>query len=66
MTITQEEADNLNKRQNSGRLHPYTCDRKSKNCEIYEDQSNYRKHGVLIATTECWICPCEEYRQEYD
>ncbi len=60
MTVEQ-----LNKQQNSGLVHPYTCNRLPSECEIHIIPRDYSKDGVLIATEDGWICPCGKYRQEF-
>ena len=63
--ITQEEADALNERQKSGKVHPYTCDRKHKDCELKQEHVQPHLYdGVLKATTEGWVCPCGKYKQK--
>jgi len=58
--ITKEQVDMLNQHQNSGKYHPYTC------CSYNDCERNKQpKYGQLIATEECWVCPCGEYKQEY-
>ena len=57
--FTKEEVDKLNKFQNSGEFHPFTCDRVSQKCET----KTSKKEGILIATEMGWICPCGEYKQ---
>lgn len=56
--ITEEQIKQLNKTQQEGKVHPYTCDRKGVNCQVEKND------GVLIATLEGWICPCGEYKQK--
>jgi hypothetical protein len=58
--ITKEQVDMLNQHQNSGKYHPYTCCSYN-GCER-DKQPNW---GQLIATEECWVCPCGDYKQEY-
>ena len=63
--FTQEQIDKLNEYQKSGRFHPYTCDRKSPNCETKLIPKDYSKDGILIAMEDSWICPCGEYKQNW-
>ena len=63
--LTDEQIKELNDRQISGKFHPYTCDRKHKDCEIHSRNGDYSKDGVLIATKYGWICPCGKYKQSY-
>ncbi len=60
--FSQEKIDELNKQQLDNNYHPYTCDRRSKCCEVNQDKT---KNGVLIATTDGWICPCGKYKQNW-
>lgn len=62
--ITQETIDKLNSQQNSGKYHPYTCDRKCTECEVNIVPRDYSKDGVLIATKDGWVCPCGNYTQK--
>lgn len=62
--LFQETIDELNKIQISGKVHPYTCDRRAKECEVNIEPRDYCKDGVLIATENGWICPCGKYKQE--
>lgn len=50
--FTPEQIDALNKYQNSGIFHPYTC-------------GNEKCRQDLIATENGWICPCCEYTQNW-
>lgn len=61
--ITPEEVERLNKEQKRNDRHPYTCDRRSKECEV--NQTPREKDGVLIATENGWVCPCGKYKQDY-
>lgn len=63
--FTPEKVKELNERQKNGMLHPYTCDRKAKECETNKIPRDCSKDGVLIATTEGWICPCGKYKQNW-
>ena len=58
--FTKEIVEQLNKKQQEGIFHPYTCDRSYPECET---RSNHLKDGVLIATENGWICPCRKYKQ---
>ena len=75
---TQEEINILNESQLNSKYHPLTCcggDKMTLNCKrnkSYSDRSNGLKipytpenEGILIATQDCWICPCGEYKQNY-
>jgi len=74
---TQETIDFMNKQQERGSYHPYTCCSPSdiKECKrqlSYNKRQNgeiieYNKdnEGILTATLEGWICPCGKYKQEF-
>lgn len=62
---TQEEVNELNNLQKSGKFHPYTCDREAKECEVNQIPRDFSKDGILIATKDGWICPCGKYRQNW-
>lgn len=57
--FSEETVKRLNEFQNIEFYHPYTCDRNSPNCQVKEND------GALIATTEGWICPCGDYKQNW-
>lgn len=42
----------LNKEQDTGRFHPFTC-------------GQCKGHVNLLATREGWICPCCDYKQTW-
>lgn len=75
--ITQEEADRLNQNQAKTSFHPYTCCgpqeiAECKRNKAYKDRwegkdvdFSRENEGVLIATTEQWVCPCGKYTQQY-
>ena len=63
--ITPEEVGRLNKEQKRNDRHPYTCDRRAKQCEVNQTPRDYKKDGVLIATENGWVCPCGKYKQNY-
>jgi hypothetical protein len=58
--------EQFNKHQNSGKFHPYTCDRQSKDCEVKINPRDYTKDGVLIATADGLVCPCGKYTQKFE
>lgn len=75
-TFTEEQVNNLNEFQSSGRFHPFTCDgRDSPNCKRNKSYQDRRKgieipftnenEGVLIATSNGWVCPCGDYTQDW-
>lgn len=57
--FTEQQVINLNKYQSSGRMHPFTCGGAECNRSEREDE------GILIATTEGWVCPCGKYTQNW-
>ncbi len=61
--IEQDKLSELNAFQKSGRFHPYTCDRNHAECEVNITPRDYSKDGILIATSEGWVCPCGKYTQ---
>ncbi len=74
--FSQENIDELNKQQNLGQMHPYTCSGHGiKECKrelSYEARRNGEEveytnenEGVLIATERGWICPCGKYTQDW-
>ena len=60
MKITKEQVQKLQEQQDNPRYHPYTCCSYDV-CER-DKQPNW---GALIPTEDCWICPCNRYKQEY-
>jgi len=50
MIWTDEQVENLKKRQNNRSLHPYTC---------------AHGHGELIPTNEGWVCSECDYTQDW-
>lgn len=60
-TFTEEQVKHLNEQQQSGKVHPYTCDRSSMNCQVRFNEGD----GILLATTDGWICPCGNYKQKW-
>lgn len=60
-----DQVKNLNDYQMKGVFHPFTCDRKSPECEVNITPRDYSKDGVLIATEEGWVCPCGKYSQKW-
>lgn len=63
--FSKEIIEKLNKQQQDGKFHPYTCNRNFPECEVVLDPSNYLKDGILIATEKGWICPCGKYKQNW-
>ncbi len=58
--FTEDQVDKLNDYQESERGHPFTCCGED-NCRRPLKFNN----GILIATTEGWICPCGKYKQDW-
>lgn len=62
---TAEQVEALNRFQQSGRFHPFTCGNR-----LSESHRQYaRDHGgdvgQLVATTDGWICPVCDYTQDW-
>ena len=57
---TPEQVYNLNKFQENGRMHPFTCGSGNRT-----EASHSRSDGVLVATINGWICPYCEYKQDW-
>lgn len=55
--FTPEQVVALNKYQENGTFHPFTCG--GENCNRSEREDD----GVLLATKEGWICGCGKYKQ---
>jgi len=62
--ISDETIFNLAMHQNNPMLHPYTCDRRAKECEVNQVPRDFSKDGVLIPTKDGWVCPCGKYKQK--
>lgn len=67
--FTIEQVEQLNQYQKNGKFHPFTCcspedipecNRANKSGQTFEEQQ-----GILIATTNGWICPCGKYTQDW-
>lgn len=57
---TQEQVDALNRFQQRGDFHPFTCGSGRRTDECHADGE-----GVLLATTEGWVCPFCSYTQRW-
>ena len=61
--FTDEQVEQLNRFQQAGRFHPFTC------CSTGPaDICERRLHtgdGELIATADGWVCPCGHYTQTW-
>lgn len=58
--FTEEQVERLNKYQNEGRFHPFTCCSHD-GCKRGEREDE----GILIATKDGWVCPCGKYKQNW-
>lgn len=58
--MTEIEIQLLNYEQNFRKFHPKTC------MSFYCNRGEREDKGILIATTDCWVCPCGKLKQEYD
>lgn len=58
--FTDEQVIALQKWQDAGVIHPFTCCSHD-GCE----RSSREDHGVLIPTKEGWICPCGKWKQDW-
>ncbi len=56
--FTEDQVKKLNDYQQGEKYHPFTC------CGEY-GCSRSLNNGILIATTEGWICPCGQYKQNW-
>lgn len=56
--FTPDEVHSLNEYQNSGFAHPFTCG--SGHRTEHPDGE-----GILVATTQGWVCPYCDYRQDW-
>lgn len=63
--FSNEQVKSLNDYQQERIFHPFTCDRKSPECETKTNPDDILAEGVLIATTEGWVCPCGKYKQNW-
>jgi hypothetical protein len=63
--FTEWQVENLNKFQELGKFHPFTCNGKAVECEKNLNPRDYSKDGVLIATKDGWVCPCGKYTQNW-
>lgn len=63
---TPEQVAALNAWQTNDRLHPFTCgnDRMDAAHVAYQ-RENGGDFGQLFATTDGWICPVCDYRQDW-
>jgi hypothetical protein len=58
---TEEQVGLLRQWQAAGFVHPYTCFSRGEGC----NRSQREDDGVLIPTTEGWVCPCGKYTQDW-
>ena len=63
--FSPEEVANLNAFQRNSRMHPFTCggDRGDAAHVAYAREHGDPDIGLLVATTEGWVCPVCGYRQ---
>ena len=61
--FTASQVENLNKFQELGRFHPFTCC--SSGPEDKCERRNGTGEGILVATTEGWVCPCGNHKQNW-
>lgn len=57
---TQEQVDALNRFQESGQFHPFTCGSGNR-C----DDKHLDGEGRLVATVDGWVCPYCDYKQDW-
>jgi len=57
--FTPEQVVALNRFQQCGRFHPFTCGGNRK------DAAHLDGEGVLVATPEGWRCPYCDYKQDW-
>lgn len=57
--FSSEQVEALNRWQKNGHVHPFTCGNKR------NDTNHTGGEGVLIATTDGWICPFCSYQQDW-
>lgn len=61
---TPEQVAALNAHQHAGEFHPYTCgNRNDEAHHLYAAEQGHGDHGILLATTDGWMCPVCDYRQ---
>lgn len=60
--FTEEQVEMLNKFQQNGHYHPFTCGSPD---EIPECTRKSGSQGILIATVDGWVCPCGKYHQDW-
>lgn len=53
--FTNEQVEALNEFQKNPLPHPFTC--------AGENRKECPNDGILIATTDGWVCPCGRYKQ---
>jgi hypothetical protein len=58
--FTLEEVESLNAYQKARVFHPFTCGSGNRT-----DSKHLDGEGILVATTEGWVCPYCEYRQDW-
>ena len=74
--FTEEQVKLLNEYQSLGIMHQFTCtgQLKLQQVEITEGvfktvnektREDCPNEGTLIATTDGWVCPCGQYKQDW-
>ena len=63
MAWAEETVKGLEKYQRDGRFHPYTCPNRS--LETHPYRAGDRDFGMLVPTTEGWVCRDCDYRQDW-
>jgi hypothetical protein len=64
---TDEQVANLNRWQENGRVHPFTCgsgDRMDAAHRKIQERDG-GDFGQLVATLDGWVCPACDYRQNW-
>lgn len=59
--MSADQIDQLNRYQNAGRHHPFTCPNRGDG----EHRFFNGDLGALVATRRAWICPWCDYTQDW-
>lgn len=62
--FTDEQVKTLNEYQKCGMMHPFTCCSPEDIPECLRTKGGPHE-GLLVATTEGWVCPCGKYKQDW-
>lgn len=57
---TKEQVDALNRYQEKGMFHPFTCGSGNRT-----DEKHLDGEGILLATVNGWMCPYCDYKQDW-